>query len=361
MENKNLVKAAVLTLILVIVSIGSWEFYLRSKGFDTSYYDDPALWAQKRSMIYEPADKATVFIGASRIKFDLDIDTWQNITGDHAIQLACVGSTPVPILQDLANDKNFKGKLIVDVVEGLFFSASAGNAKRPNENMKYYKDQTPAQRASFHINHLLESKFVFLDKEWLSLNELLNGLHVPSRPGVYDFPGFPSEFGRVKFNRQEYMTDKLVADTNIQNKVKSIWDGFRKMAPPLPPPGPVLDSVLAATGKEQDSIFNVVKTAVDKIKARGGQVLFVRPPSSGAYLMGEKMNFPREKFWNKLLAVTNCPGIHFEDYPEIAHFICPEFSHLSPADAIVFTKNLIKILQEEKGWSFPRKQTANIN
>ncbi|MGI8583538.1 MAG: hypothetical protein ACR2KX_15170 [Chitinophagaceae bacterium] len=349
MESKNLVKAGILTLILVAVSIISWEFYLRSKGFDTFYYDDPSLWSNKREMVYEPADKATVFIGSSRIKFDLDIDTWEKITGDHAIQLACVGSTPVPILKDLANDKKFKGKLVIDVTEGLFFSSSDGNAMRPNENMKYYKDQTPAQRASFHVNHLLESQFVFLDKEWLSLNALVDHLSIPERPGVYTFPGFPSDFGRVKFNRQEYMTNKLVADTNIANKVKSIWGSFRKMSREPP-----------ASGAKLDSMLTVVKNCVDKIKARGGQVIFVRTPSSGPFFMGERMAFPREKYWERILAVTNCSGIHFEDYPAISHFVCPEFSHLSQSDAIVFTKNFINIL-EEKGWVFSNKKISLIS
>ncbi|MDB5222357.1 MAG: hypothetical protein JWN83_1024 [Chitinophagaceae bacterium] len=348
MESKNLVRAGVLAFVLVIAFVAGWEFYLRSKGFDTSYYDDGSLWANKREMVYEPANKATVFIGSSRIKFDLDINTWENITGDHAIQLACVGSTPLPILENLANDKNFKGKLVVDVTEGLFFSSAAGNARTPNENIKYYKDQTPAQRGSFHVNHLLESQFVFLDKEWLSLNELLAGLHIRNRPGVYNFPGFPSDFGRVKFNRQEYMTNKMIADTNIQNQVKGIWNSFRQMSKDPP-----------ASGAKLDSILTAVKNSVDKIRARGGQVLFVRTPSSGAYLMGEKMGFPREKYWERILAVTGCPGIHFEDYPAIAHFVCPEFSHLSPSDAIVFTKNFINILQE-KGWTFPHKQTIAL-
>ena len=349
MESKNLAKACILTLTLVIVFVVSWELFLRSKGFETSYYDDPSLWSHKREMVYEPADKATVFIGSSRIKFDLDIDTWETITGDHAIQLACVGSTPVPLLEDLANDKKFKGKLVVDVTEGLFFSSSDGNARRPNENMKYYKEQTPAQRGSFYINHVLESQFVFLDKEWLSLNELLNKLDVPERSGVYTFPGFPSDFGRVKFSRQEYMTDKLVADTNIANKVKSIWGSFRKMSKEPP-----------ASGAKLDSMLMVVKNCVNKIKARGGQVMFVRTPSSGAFLMGEKMGFPREKYWDRILAVTNCHGIHFEDYPAIAHFVCPEFSHLSQSDAIVFTKHFITIL-EEKGWVFPNKNGSIIS
>ena len=139
------------------------------------------------------------------------------------------------------------------------------------------------------------------------------------------------------------MTDKFSADTVEQNKVKAIWDGFRKMSKDPP-----------ASGGKLDSILTRVKLAVDKIKARGGQVLFVRTPSSGAYLMGEKMGFPREKYWDRILSVTNCPGIHFADYPAIDHFICPEFSHLSLQDGVVFTKNLIKILSEEKGWKFPK-------
>jgi hypothetical protein len=343
MNTTPLVKAGILTIVLVATAVLSWEFYLRNKGFETSFYDDPALWTHKRDMVYEPADKATVFIGSSRIKFDLDIDTWQNITGDHAIQLACVGSTPIPILEDLANDKNFKGRLVVDVTEGLFFSTAPGNSRRPVENMKYYKDRTPAQRASFHINHLLESQFVFLDKEWLSLNEQLEKLHVQNRPGVYKFPGFPSDFGRVKFNRQEYMTDKFSSDTTLQNIVKNIWVEVIKASKEPP-----------ASGTKMDSILTAVKTAVDKIKARGGQVLFVRTPSSGGFKMGELMGFPREKYWDRLLAITNCPGIHYADYPAIDHFICPENSHLSLTDAKVFTKNFIKILSEEKGWKFPK-------
>ena len=45
-------------------------------------------------------------------------------------------------------------------------------------------------------------------------------------------------------------------------------------------------------------------------------------------------------------------GIYFKDYPAIAQFECPESSHLCPDQAIVFTNSLIKILKEEKGWTF---------
>lgn len=341
MPSQPLAKAALLMLVLVLISLLSWEYFLRSKGFETSFYDDPALWAHKRAMVYEPADQATVFIGSSRIKFDLDIPTWEKITGDHAIQLACVGSTPLPVLHNLANDEKFKGKLVVDVTEGLFFSLS-GSDNRPLENLKYYKEQTPAQLAGFHINHLLESNIVFLDKEWNSLGAQLEQLPVKDREGVRNFKGFPSDFGRVKFSRQEYMTNKMAGDTSIQNVVKNIWSMFGRASKEPP-----------VSGARLDSIFAEIKKSVDKIKARGGKILFIRTPSSGEFLMAENKGFPREKYWNKLLSVTGCDGIHFQDYPLMAGFICPENSHLSLNQAETFTKEFIRILKDEKGWEFP--------
>ena len=338
------VKAGILTLVLVITSIASWEFYLRSKGLKISYDDDESLWADKRARIYQPADEATVLIGSSRNKFDIDIPTWENLTGDKVIQLACVGSTPLPVLDNLANDENFKGKLIVDVTEILFFSPAQGAAEMPIKNLTWYKKRTPAQRFSFEVNHLLESQFVFLDKDYFSLNALLHRTKIPDRPGVFVFPDFPLEFNRIKFDRQEYMTERFVADTNLQNQVKGVWAFLGKITkdPPL-------------SGKRLDSLLNTVKNYVDKIKARGGQVLFVRSPSSGPFLMGENMGYPRAQYWEKILEITNCPGIHFADYPPIAHFQCPEFSHLKPSDAVIYTTTLVDILQKEKGWSFPHK------
>jgi hypothetical protein len=347
MESKNLVKAAVLTLILVIASIGSWEFYLRNKGINIAYDDGKELWSDKRAMVYEEADKATVLIGSSRHKYDIDIDTWKSLTGDHPVQLAMEGQSPLPVLDDLANDKNFKGKLIVDVTEILFFSTSPHNTTEPKDRLAYYNKRTPAQRASFEVNHVLESKFVFLDKDYLSLNALLDELPIPKRKGLFTLPwGCPMDFGRITFDRQNKMTDRFLSDTNIQNKVKGLWDFYRKNT--FEPP---------ASGAKLDSILATVKSDVDKIKARGGQIIFVRSPSSGPFLMGEKMGYPRERYWEKILAVTGCPGIYFEDYPAIAHFVCPEFSHLKPSDAIIYTKNLVQIL-EQKGWRFPHKQTS---
>jgi hypothetical protein len=274
------------------------------------------------------------------LKYDLDIPTWNQQTGCHAIQLSMEGSSPRPVLKDLADDPNFKGRLIVDATEGLFFSPRGGT-KRPDENIKYYHDRTPSQRVSFELNRWLESQFVFIDKENFSLNAQLDALEIPSRPGVFMMPIFPLDFQRNTFDRQMYMTDKFLVDTNLQNRVSAIWQFFNSMSKKAPP----------ISEADLDAIFQSVKSATDKITARGGQVLFLRPPSSGPALEGERMAFPREKFWDRLLSYTGCAGIHFADYPAIDHFICPEDSHLSRADAALFTQQVIQVLEKEKNWN----------
>ncbi len=329
-------------LVIVTIALVSWEIRLRNIGVTTSYDSGNALWSDKRAMVYEPKDKVTVFIGSSRIKYDIDIPTWKSLTGSNqVIQLAQDGSNPIPVLLNLADDEKFNGRLLIDITEGLFFSMSPFNNMEPNKNMKYYKNRTYAQKASFEIDKILQSQFVFLDKDNFSLNTYFDELELKNRPKVFVMPIFPWQFGRVSFGNQEYMNEEFVRDTNLQVKVRNIWAGFAKMAA-----GP------AVSGKPLDSIINVVKTATNKIKARGGEVFFTRTPSSGPYLMGEEHDYPRDKYFNRLLAETQTQGFHFKDYPSTQNMICPEWSHLAPSDAVTFTKELVKALKEEKGWKF---------
>lgn len=345
MSSASLVRPAIVAALLFIMCILSWEFYLRHDGVDHSFDDGGPLWSYHRERIYQPINSATIFIGSSRIKFDLDTKTWKSIAGDDPVQLACVGSTPLPVLYDLADDPDFKGKLVIDVTEGIFFSTSPRNRDRPETALKYHDEITPAQRASFFLNKPMESTFVFLDKEDLSLNAMLDQLEIPSRPGVMMSPIFPRDFDRVQFDRQEYMGPLFLADTNQINKQRSIWAFFGSLnkTPPI-------------SGDPLDSLLQTVKVATDKIQARGGKVMFVRTPSSGALLEAEKMGFPKERYWDQLLAVTGCQGIHYQDYPETDHYVCPEFSHLSITDATDYTKHLIRILIE-KGWTFPNMRS----
>ena len=100
------------------------------------------------------------------------------------------------------------------------------------------------------------------------------------------------------------------------------------------------------------------KKAIDKIRARGGTVVFVRPPSDGPYIEMETRLYPRQKYWDRLLEYTKTPGIHYADYPGTANLVCAEWSHLTLQGAAIYTSQLVKILEEEKGWTFPKKPNS---
>lgn len=344
MASLNTVKPFVLTSILTLGFLIALELYWRGRGFIPTYNDDKMLWANARKEIYLPSTDATVFIGGSRIKFDLDVPTWEKLTGEKAIQLAIVGTPGRSVLQHLAHDKNFKGKLIIDVAEGQFFSFvdSVRRDKSATEAIAYYKEQTPAQRASAGINFFLESKLVCLEEGKFSTTSLLNDLGFKNRPGIMVRPNFPKEFSVSNFNRQTWLTPMFLADTALINWQKRFWKSRFAAIPAIK--GDTLNAFLTQT-----------KKAIDKITARGGIVVFVRPPSSGPIIEGESRTYPRKDYWDRLLKYTASPGIHFVDYPSTAMLTCPEWSHLKLDDAVRYTTELVEILEQEHGWKFPKK------
>jgi hypothetical protein len=351
MKSNPLFKAAILTLVFVVSFTLCYEFYWRSRGFSTTYNDDKILWTTARKEVYNDDNKATVFIGSSRVKFDLDIPTWEKLTGEKAIQLAFVATSPRPVLRHLAEDESFKGKLIIDMMEPAFFSPRTFlTEKSAIESITYFQNETPAQKASAILNYKLESNFVVLEEGKFGLNNLLTNLQIPCRPGVFSFPDFPQEFAVSNFNRQTYMTPMFLADPVLIKKQTENWTKLG-----------ALDKTPGIKGEALEAVFNEVKAAVDKIRARGGSVVFIRPPSNGGYLETENFVYPRKEYWDAMLAYIDVQGIHYRDYAETANFVCPEWSHLTPEDAIMYTTHLVKILQEEKGWSFPKQANLTSN
>ena len=83
-----------------------------------------------------------------------------------------------------------------------------------------------------------------------------------------------------------------------------------------------------------------------KIRARGGEVVFIRPPSAGPFLGRENRNAPRATTWDRLLEETGTVGVHYEDYAGMRGLEVPEWSHLSRESAARFTRAYIDALRE---------------
>jgi hypothetical protein len=117
--------ASIVAVIVFVGAITGWELYWRTYGATPSYQNSDGLWAIQRRRIDHGEGSATVLSGASRVLFDIDLDTWQRVSGERPIQLALEGTSPMFLLQDLANDPKFTGRLIVGVAPDVFFSGFA--------------------------------------------------------------------------------------------------------------------------------------------------------------------------------------------------------------------------------------------
>lgn len=217
------------------------------------------LWSIKRKEIYTPINEATVFIGPSRIKFDLDIPTWESITGEKALQLSFVGTSPRPLLDDLAKDEKFAGKVIIDITEGIFFDRKESMANHSADKaVEFYKDWTPAERFSSSLNNILETNLIFLDKDKFSLNALLRDIELPKRKGVFMMPLFPRGFEMCHASRQNFMTADFVRDTVLHNRQIAAWRYFGDF-----------EKGTAVKGDSLTAIFKKVKVSIDKDNRKG--------------------------------------------------------------------------------------------
>jgi hypothetical protein len=345
-QSTHFLKASIVALVLIAAFIGGLEYYWRSKGYQLSYNDDKMFWARERRKAYEPADKATVFIGSSRIKWDLDIGTWEKLTGEKAIQLAVVGSPPRKVLLDLANDEKFAGKVVVDMVEPLVYLLDTLRTERfVRDAVEYSINETPAQRASGTLGLALESKFVLLEEGKFGLDQLFKEHSQDNnRKGVIAPPiVFRKEYVVTTSRRQNKFTPVFLNNPglikeHLVNWAKRGW--------------PTRKDLKIAKNKTLDSLCLVYKTAIDKIRARGGTVIMVRLPSNGTTLEAELKHFPKKEYWDYMLQYTNTPGIYYADHSATAGLICVENSHLNHGDAIKYTTSLVHTLQSEYGWKF---------
>ena len=86
-----------------------------------------------------------------------------------------------------------------------------------------------------------------------------------------------------------------------------------------------------------------LSSAKEKLAAKGGTLVLVRLPTSGAVRSAEAIVRDRSSFWDPLVGMTGIVAVHFEDHEELA-FTCPDGQHLDESDAERFTARLVEVL-----------------
>lgn len=330
----------VVVVLIVMAAAAAWEIHVRSLGYAPTLNDTEDLWVQARRTV---GPESLVIVGDSRALFDLDFDELEKGIGKRPVQLAMAGSCAYPIMADLANDERFHGTVICSIVPGMWFAPGGPLVETSEKALKRYRDQTLAQRASHHLGMFLEERVAFLKQEDLTLEQLLKKLPIPNRPYAQVPPTFPPYFQTVDRERRVRMIERCAQPGELQTRIQQIW--LPLFTPPPPPNFVPREAFMANMGKAIEGRFRDTVAAVNKLRARGGKIVFVRFPYTGELKALEDRLSPREKTWEPLLKSTGAPGIHFEDFPELSGFNCPEWSHLSAGDSVEFTKRLVPHLR----------------
>ena len=316
--------------LIVAALMGLWEWRMRQLQLVPGDLDDGAsAWAEQRRRI-DAGDVAVAIVGDSRILFDTDLDRFEALTGVRPVQLALPGTNGRPFLQDLAADPDFKGLAIVGITEGSYFRDEVGLM---DDALDTYHFESPAKRSSHLITTWLARRLAFLDEAY-RLSVLVKRLDNGWRREARSPYGEVWKIATMGDERQTALWTRIETDAYLREHARSVWVQRR------PTTGvPVAPEVIART---QDA----TREAVKAIRARGGEVVFVRPPSAPELRVQEDARLPREVGWDPLLAVADVRGVHFDDYPSMQGLDIPEWSHLSRACASVFTDAYVRALAQ---------------
>jgi hypothetical protein len=326
-------------LLLTAAGTIAWEVRARALGYTPCLNDTSDLWADWREKVQPDS---MVIIGDSRALFDTDLDALEQGFGKRPIQLALVGSCAYPVLESLANDETFHGTVIASFIPAMWLAPPpAPPYQNSLKALKRYKSRTVAQRAGHHLGMFLEEHFAFMKQDDLTLDQLLKNVSVPNRADSYLAPRLPPYFATIDRDRRTKMAEACARPGELQERVKLGW---APLFTPPPFPSYTPKEVLEGIGQAVEARFGETVAAVNKIRARGGKVVFVRFPHSGDLKKLEDAAAPRAGPWTRLMKETGAPNIYYSDYPELL-FECPEWSHLSAADSVEFTKRLVPHLQ----------------
>ncbi|MBO3116097.1 hypothetical protein J4050_05025 [Winogradskyella sp. DF17] len=330
----------IIAAILGVTAITSWEIYWRCQGVEPYLDDNKDLWANQRQRLQKKPKNTIVFIGSSRILYDIQLDLWRDLTHTEPIMLAVQGSSPIPIFEDIVKNTDFAGTLVVGVTPALLFSTTFPKAppmRRAIAKVDYFKNRTYAQRINHILSVPLQTNLAFIrdgDEAWdsdVDLGTLLSRIHISERAGPPPVPF--NNFEEIGLDRHMKMPEYVTNDTSYANTIKAVWKDI--LSADRPPP-------------DKTATMAAFEKLANTFTKRGGNLILVRCPSSGLFKEVEAKGFPRHEFWDVLVNKVNAQSYHYEDYPQFQNLFLPEWSHLSAEDARFFTRELIGILKAEK-------------
>lgn len=298
-----------------------WEAFLRERGHTPDLVDDADLWSEWREQAVG-AD-AVVLLGSSRIQLGIvPARLSERLHGRRVIQLAVDGAAPFAALEDLADDDEFRGLVLLSIVESTFTEKDwPGQA----EYVAHYHNQWSFDRR-VHRQIATERQRLLASANpnaslLRSLQFLLSEGRLPPPLWLHTFPD----------------RSRAVDPERIDFARLTEWRLSR------------LRQLYAEAGavdeREWFARAERLRGAIERLRQRGARVVLLRLPTCGEHWRLDEERYPRARFWDRLTERVGALAIHFLDVPAMARLSCYDGSHLARPEALAFTEALADELE----------------
>lgn len=335
-SNSDLRPAALIALLVTILLLSGWEWYWRDNGAIPSYRNSAGLWAIQRHRINDGEGDRTVLAGSSRMFFNTQLDVWEHESGERPIQLALEGTSPVTLMEELADDPDFTGTLYVGVAPDMMFTGFEFRG----EAFKHFREGSPSKWLGQRVSMLVEPYLASYHFDY-ALFTVIKRQAWPARADVFVEMDV-RRLATYSKDRNARMYHLVETDETYAQIVKDGWAQFHEPIEDLDEEK--LNELLENRGTQIERAV----TATQRLQDRGVDVIFIRNPSEGFYAMSDPMYHPREETWDVLIEKTGALGIHWMDHEELQGYWLPEWSHLSASEADRYTEALYKVIERER-------------
>jgi hypothetical protein len=310
---------------VVLATLAAWEGLWRAKGFAPAAKDNAALWARERARVSSGDPATLVFLGSSIIQAAVDLDHFAQVAGGpKPIQLGLTGSSPLPVLEDLATDPAFVGVAVVEFSPIGLFDGTGSVEQLPREMLAHSRgvERGLFRRVEGALVDAVDDHAVFR-LSMLAPTALLRFAATGSRPIVDPL--------------------HVARDRSLEFD----WSRPRARVPPALGRA-ALGRAPVLRGPDLETVVDRLASAASSIGERDGTVLFLAFECQGPYRKQVASRYPLARYWP---LVKRVPALRVDltRSAGLRAIRCPDGVHLDLRDRAQFSQVLAREIRARVG------------
>lgn len=307
-----------------LLLLGGWEAALRAGGFAPAVSDDYALWSTKSFGLLDGPERGVALVGASRIMQAVDPRVLgRELGGRPVFQLGSAGASPLPVLELLAEETDFRGLVVADVTPRIFFADDPGTEVYIDEWLDQFREARLRRDtlSSPWVDRVERALILPLQEHFAAANAAASPFALARHALKRTWP--EHQFWHITRDRLQVM-DYTGVDTAAFRESRRV---LTAAARPL-------------SAEQRAGRVARAAALAAVIEARGGRVVFVNLPAKPPVLDEELRRFPPGECWDLLERALPGRTIHCERVPELAEFPSTDGDHIDSPFAAEFTRRL---------------------